>query len=98
MDLPLIHYFKEPAVSPIFLQRLIQKLSSVSDPLKSIERVDSEYRFNIQCSKQLSEKDTNILKWVLSETFERTKFSAKSFLESRQQVGKSTNIHLKEGV
>jgi phosphoribosylformylglycinamidine synthase len=51
-----------------------------------IENIETEFCFNIETSEPFSAEDINILKWLLSETFEPENFSDKSFLTDQRGI------------
>jgi len=94
----LIHFYRTPALSDAENKELYsvvrQKVS------KAIENIQSEYCFNVGTKEPLSQKEIEVLKWLLSETFEPGNFSDKSFLsqsksdkrESLVEVGPRMNF------
>ncbi len=61
---------------------------------RSLEEGVSELCFNIETSQELTQKELGILKWILAETFEPWKLSAKSLLSENpvSEVGPRLNV------
>ena len=74
----LLHLYRTPALSEAKKNELLsfvkQKISSET------EDIQTEYCFNIETTEPLSQVETGILRWLLSETFEPENFSNESFL------------------
>lgn len=58
---------------------LIKVQKKISPQIKNIEK---EFCFNVLVSEPLTEKETQILRWILAETFEPENFSAETFFKS----------------
>jgi phosphoribosylformylglycinamidine synthase len=77
----LIHFYRTPALSAYQTSDL---LSTAQRTVSSaITGITSEYCFNVAAESQLSNNETRLLRWLLSETFEPDQFSHTSFLTSR---------------
>ena len=74
----LFHYFRIPALGPSEEGDLIRKMNSITDG--KITGLKTEFCFNVESMKPLSPGDEDVLRWLLSETFEPTNFSRDSFL------------------
>jgi phosphoribosylformylglycinamidine synthase len=70
--------YRKPALSDykknVFLNALREKFAA------DIADIETEYCFNIDASEPLTEREFEILKWLLSETFKQENFSSESFL------------------
>jgi phosphoribosylformylglycinamidine synthase len=76
----LLHFYRRPALSPAKKNEL---LSLAKQSLSfSIEDIETEYCFNIETTAPLSDEEMNILRWLLSETFEPENFAEESFVHS----------------
>jgi phosphoribosylformylglycinamidine synthase len=74
----LLHFYRKPALSNAKKNELLSFLQqNVSTEIKDIE---TEYCFNIDTISPLTNKELNLLQWLLAETFEPENFSEKSFL------------------
>ena len=74
----LLHFYRRPALSPAKKNELLSLAKqSVSS---SIEDIETEYCFNIETKSPLTDEEANILRWLLSETFEPENFAEESFL------------------
>lgn len=73
----LIHLFRSPALSEYKRSLLFKELKR---HIPEITDIDSEYCFNIESLEELNAHEMELLRWLLSETFEPEKFSDKSFL------------------
>ncbi len=74
----LSHFYRRPALSPAKKNELLSLAKqSVSS---SIEDIETEYCFNIETTASLSDEEVNILRWLLSETFEPENFAEESFI------------------
>jgi len=74
----LIHFFRTPGASAAAIDRLLRRVRErVSAHIHSIE---SELCFNVDADGDLTAEETEVLGWLLSETFEPDQFGARSFL------------------
>ncbi len=80
MSTSLIHLYRTPALNEYEAKNLCKKIGDKTD----IELVDirSEFCFNIEVKELLTNSEIEVLKWLLSETFEPEKLSENSFLKS----------------
>jgi phosphoribosylformylglycinamidine synthase len=77
----LTHFYRMPALTEAKQEEL---LSSARTRISSkINRIETEYCFNIESVAQLSSEEMSVLRWLLSETFEPENFSDRSFLKQR---------------
>jgi phosphoribosylformylglycinamidine synthase len=78
MIMSLIHFYRTPALSKAKKSELLSiarlKISS------ELEDIETEYCFNIRAAEPITSGEMEILRWLLSETFEPDNFSDKSFL------------------
>jgi phosphoribosylformylglycinamidine synthase len=85
----LLHFYRTPALSPAKKNELLSVTRQKISP--EIEDIETEYCFNIETTSPLTSEELNILRWLLSETFEPENFSDKSFLN--QNAGYSPPTH-----
>src|SRR4030043_78706 len=74
----LLHFYRRPALSPEKKDNLVSLVKQRISP--EIHDVETEYCFNIDAGDALTQEELEILRWLLSETFEPENFSAESFL------------------
>ncbi|MDI6800557.1 MAG: phosphoribosylformylglycinamidine synthase [Thermodesulfovibrionales bacterium] len=74
----LLHLYRTPALSGHQKDILFKKLKELTS--LDIQDIETEYCFNIEAASLLTNEELNILRWLLSETFEPENFSDKSFL------------------
>jgi phosphoribosylformylglycinamidine synthase len=74
----LIHFYRQPALSPAKKKELLAVVQRKISP--AIKDIQTEYCFNIEITVPLTQKELDMLSWLLSETFEPENFSEKSFL------------------
>ncbi|MBI4843358.1 MAG: phosphoribosylformylglycinamidine synthase [Nitrospirae bacterium] len=73
----MIHLYRTPAFSEAKKNAL---LSAVREKISSsVEDIMTEFCFNIEASEPLSSDEMEVLRWLLSETFEPGNFSTQSF-------------------
>jgi|Deesub1362A_J573_1020465.scaffolds.fasta_scaffold01267_4 phosphoribosylformylglycinamidine synthase len=78
LQMGLIHLYRRPALSEGKRRELLSTLRErVSN---EIEDLETEYCFNIETAEPLTREEYDILKWLLSETFEPENLSEYSFL------------------
>ncbi len=74
----LIHFFRTPgapaAAAGTLLRRARERVSA------DLQAIESELCFNVDTDGDLTAEETEILGWLLSETFEPDQFGARSFL------------------
>jgi phosphoribosylformylglycinamidine synthase len=81
----LIYRYKRPALDEAGRKRLLSLVRErVSAEVKDLE---TEYCFYIETSLPLSPDDTELLRWLLTETFEPDNFSEESFLTRNAEPG-----------
>jgi phosphoribosylformylglycinamidine synthase len=74
----LIHLFRTPGLSPAQTRHLKTRADALLNaPLTDLR---SESCFNVLCSESLDESETNVLTWLLRETFHPEGFGTESFL------------------
>jgi len=74
----LLHFYRKPALS---LSKKDNLLSAVRQRISpEIHDIETEFCFNIETSEPLTLQELEILRWLLSETFEQENFSDESFL------------------
>jgi phosphoribosylformylglycinamidine synthase len=74
----LLHFYRRPALSPEKKDNLVSLVKQKISP--EIYDVETEYCFNIDAGEALTKEELEVLRWLLSETFEPENFSDKSFL------------------
>ena len=74
----LLHFYRKPALSPAKKDNLLLLVRESVSP--DISDIETEYCFNIEITAPLADEEINILRWLLSETFEPENFSEESFL------------------
>jgi len=80
----LLHIYRTPALSEAKRKELLLTLQQKISP--EIQDIQTEYCFNIETTEPLSQVETGILRWLLSETFEPEDFSSESFLTPSESV------------
>ncbi|MBI4837802.1 MAG: phosphoribosylformylglycinamidine synthase, partial [Nitrospirae bacterium] len=74
----LLHFYRRPALSPADKDGLLTVVRQKISP--QITDIETEFCFNIEAAAALTAADTDLLRWLLSETFEPENFSNESFL------------------
>lgn len=74
----ILRFYRKGALSEYRRRELLHKVRK--ELASEISDIDSEFCFNILLEEELTEKEKNILRWLLSETFEPSYFSSESFL------------------
>ena len=74
----LLNLYRRPALSSYKEDNLVKIFREKVSP--DIDTIETEFCFNIDVSEPLTDKELNILRWLLSETFEHENFSDESFL------------------
>ncbi len=74
----LIHFYRKPSLSEGKSRELLSTVRKIIS--QDIEGIETEYCFNIETTEPLTNRELNVLRWLLSETFEPENFSDKSFL------------------
>ncbi len=75
----LLHFYRTPSLSPAKINELLSVTRQKISP--EIIDIETEHCFNIETTSPLINGELNILRWLLSETFEPENFSDKSFLK-----------------
>jgi len=76
--MPMIYRYKTPAVSEAKKKELLA--SAKKNISRAIQTIETEFCFYIDASDSFDDHESELLGWLLSETFEPEKFSAESFL------------------
>jgi phosphoribosylformylglycinamidine synthase len=76
----LLHFYRKPALSPEKKDNLVSLVKQKISP--EINDVETEYCFNIDAEEALTKEELEVIRWLLSETFEPENFSNESFLAS----------------
>jgi phosphoribosylformylglycinamidine synthase len=74
----LLHFYRKPALSPEKKDNLVSLIKQKISP--EIHDVKTEYCFNIDAGEALTKEELEVLRWLLTETFEPENFSNESFL------------------
>jgi len=80
----LIHFYRQPALSPAQKKELLSVVQQKISP--SVKDIQTEYCFNIGIKEPLAQEELDMLRWLLSETFEPENFSDKSFLNRHSSL------------
>ena len=88
MESRLVRFYRTPGLQPAQHLDIRQKFAEFveSEGLDAaLINLRTEYCFHIESEKDvpLSEREVQILKWLLSETFEQQHFAPTSFLQVR---------------
>jgi phosphoribosylformylglycinamidine synthase len=75
----LLHFYRKPALLLVRKNELLLAAQQKVSP--EIRDIETEYCFNIETTAPLTDEELNILRWLLSETFEPENFSEGSFLK-----------------
>jgi len=87
MEWKVVHMFRKPALDESAVGAFMRKLAR-NGQLPKIENVRTEYCFNIEMeNRELTEKESVALNWLLSETFEQDQFGQSSFLGGKDDMG-----------
>lgn len=78
MSVSLIHLYRAPALNEYEVLSLIKKITHKTNG--EILNIKTEFCFNIELEGSLDDRQTTVLKWLLSETFEPQGLSENSFL------------------
>jgi len=74
----ILRFYRKGALSEYKARELLKRIKSeISEKIKHLE---TEFCYNVVVTEALSDYELNILRWLLSETFEPENFSEKSFL------------------
>ncbi len=74
----LMHFYRTPALSTTARNELLSAAKLEISP--DIEGIETEFCFNVETKESLSVDEMDILRWLLSETFEPESFSHESYL------------------
>src|SRR4030043_1474028 len=74
----LLHFYRKPALLLEKKDNLVSLVKRTISP--DINDIQTEYCFNIDAGDALTRDELEILRWLLSETFEPENFSDESFL------------------
>jgi len=74
----LLHFYRKPALSLEKKDNLVSLVKRTISP--DTNDIQTEYCFNIDAGDALTQEELEILRWLLSETFEPENFSDESFL------------------
>ncbi len=80
----LIHLYRAPGLSDGRRAALLETARRGTGV--TIDRLDTEYCFNIEVSEPLSDRDSGVLSWLLAETFDGGGFGRSSVLDPSQGV------------
>ena len=74
----LFHFYRTPALSAAQNHRLLKTVKA--SVFSGVERLETEFCFNVQSREPLGESEVGLLSWLLGETFEADRFGRRSFL------------------
>ncbi len=80
----ILRFYRKNALSEYRKRELLKKVQS--EFASKIKDIETEFCFNILVTEELSSDEENILRWLLSETFEPQYFSSKSFLNNKEGI------------
>jgi len=90
----LIHLYRAPVLHPSEANEVIRNANAITGG--KIEGLETEFCFNIETTAHLSQRDMEVLRWLLSETFEPDNFSENSLLKDEDgftvEVGPRMNF------
>tara|TARA_A100001015_G_scaffold131083_1_gene145468 strand:- start:486 stop:860 length:375 start_codon:yes stop_codon:yes gene_type:complete len=99
----LLRYYRHPALTNATIEALKRDLSNTKFP--KINHIDTEYLFLIQLKDngiELRESERNILKWLLSETYEPEKTGPKSYfiqqVKSKPLTPNNLNVDINSNI
>ena len=83
----LIYLYRTPALTEAKTKDLMRKLSELLDEnLKgSVKSIDTEFCFYIEHTSELDEKEHQILRWLLAETFEPERLTTETNLTPNEK-------------
>jgi hypothetical protein len=91
----LLHFYRKPALSLEKKDNLVSRVKQTISP--DINDIQTEYCFNIDATEPLTRDELEVLRWLLSETFEPENFSIRVFdeylsppLQKRAELNAST--------
>ncbi|MBI5640555.1 MAG: phosphoribosylformylglycinamidine synthase, partial [Nitrospirae bacterium] len=87
-----MYRYKTPAVSDAKKKELFALLGKTASA--SVKDIETEFCFYVDASASLSPHEAELLRWLLSETFEPDRFSSESFLTNPQS--QTPHFHLLE--
>jgi phosphoribosylformylglycinamidine synthase len=76
------HFFRSPGLPETWCDTLAKTVSNRVSP--HVRAIRTEFCFNVLTTRNLSDNETTILRWLLSETFEPELFGRHSFLQPDQ--------------
>ncbi|GAV70335.1 AIRS domain-containing protein/AIRS_C domain-containing protein/GATase_5 domain-containing protein [Cephalotus follicularis] len=86
----LIHFYRVPLMQENAALELLKSVQTkVSNQIVGLK---TEQCFNVGIEKEISNEKFNVLKWLLSETYEPENLGTESFLEKKRQEGLNTVI------
>lgn len=77
----VIHLYRYPGLDQPTLNRL--RIGVQGELSSQIREIDSEFCYNVLLSRELRKNETDVLLWLLSETFDPDGFGETSFLASK---------------
>ena len=73
----LFHFYRTPALPEGQKERLLITVRATVS--SEIEKLETEFCFNVQTRDPLSEREVGLLSWLLGETFDADQFGGRSF-------------------
>ncbi len=90
----ILRFYRKSALSDYKKRELLKKVQS--EISSKIQDIESEFCFYVLLTESLTSQEEEVLKWLLSETFEPHNFSIKSFLNDQEglifEVGPRLNF------
>jgi phosphoribosylformylglycinamidine synthase len=86
----LLHLYRTPGFSAARREALLAAAQERISP--GIQGIDTEYCFNIDAAGDLTPDEFQTLSWLLSETFEPTRFGRLSFLQAGAAEGEILEV------
>nr|NIW35131.1 hypothetical protein [Gemmatimonadota bacterium] len=80
----LLHLYRTPGFSAARREALLAAARERISP--GIQAIETEYCFNIDAAGELTPDEFRTLSWLLSETFEPTRFGRLSFLQAEGEL------------
>ncbi|HEU5360799.1 MAG TPA: phosphoribosylformylglycinamidine synthase, partial [Candidatus Deferrimicrobiaceae bacterium] len=92
LPMKMLHFYRTPAFSETEEEGLLSFARKNVSP--SIQRIESEYCFNVETTEPLTGAEIETLRWLLAETFEPDRFSDRSFFRRNSvfEVGPRMNF------
>jgi len=76
------HFFRSPGLPQTWCKNLAKDVAKHVSP--GVRDIRTEFCFNVQTSRELGQAETNILRWLLAETFQPNNFACHSYLHPNE--------------